>query len=183
VQLRALTRVPAQVVEGYIFAWDKGLECVVLSSAGSQQGDSNVRMLRISHVAEVVSATPPATPVDPALPQIDIKRVEAREAKALAVRVRHSTPSPTGAGLTLPCVQRAEDAAASINEAVSDATQALFDKIHKTMPSRWTGDLIEVMQEVIIRAPYGEADCALKSADGNANVLDRVKHILSQISN
>lgn len=67
---------------------------------------------------------------------------------------------------------------ASIGVGVTAEGQAVFDTLHKTMPARWVGPVIEVMDEVLIQPPYSPKECALKTESGNRAILERVCHIL-----
>jgi hypothetical protein len=76
------------------------------------------------------------------------------------------------------CLQKAEALVASIGVGVTEQGQAVFDSLHKTMPARWLGPVIEVMDEVLIQPPYTAAECALKNEQSNSAILERVCHIL-----
>lgn len=52
----------------------------------------------------------------------------------------------------------------------------MFDAIHKTMPCRWYGKTILVMDEVSIAAPYVVGSCT--AAEPHRDVLERVRKVL-----
>lgn len=69
---------------------------------------------------------------------------------------------------------------ARLGEGVSEETQALFDTLAKTLPVRWSGKSMVVMDEVIIEPPYGAAD--VKGGKGAGERIERVKKVVSTLS-
>ncbi|KAJ1965090.1 hypothetical protein GGI12_001006 [Dipsacomyces acuminosporus] len=70
----------------------------------------------------------------------------------------------------------AQERASRIGVGVSNEAQAIFEALSKTLPCRWTGNKITVLDEVTIESPYGVDDCkALSSASFS---LQRVKKVL-----
>jgi len=72
-----------ETVEGTVFAFDKNTQCVAIASPSAQPGCSNVKVLRLPYIKEVITSKAPEQPFDTKLPAIDPKRVAAREAKAV----------------------------------------------------------------------------------------------------
>jgi hypothetical protein len=68
---------------------------------------------------------------------------------------------------------------ARIGEGVSEETQTLFDTLAKTLPVRWNGQSIIVMDEVIIEPPYGSAN--VKGGKGAGERIERVKKVVSSL--
>ncbi|PVU99531.1 hypothetical protein BB559_000019 [Furculomyces boomerangus] len=63
-----------------------------------------------------------------------------------------------------------------IGVGVTKEAQNIFDALSKTLPCRWVGDKIAVLDEVIIEPPYGILNC--RSAASAAATLDRIKKVL-----
>ena len=47
-----------------------------------------------------------------------------------------------------------------IGNNVSELAQNMFNAMSNTMPCEWNNDNIIVLETIIIKAPYGEGDCA-----------------------
>lgn len=73
-------------MEGEIFAYDKGSNCLVLVQPGSTPFHNNLRMLKTNFVKSVLSAVPPSSPPSTQLPFVDMQRCREREEKAIRVR-------------------------------------------------------------------------------------------------
>ncbi|KAG0002773.1 hypothetical protein BGZ65_002337 [Modicella reniformis] len=73
-------------------------------------------------------------------------------------------------------VKEAQVAAARIGVGVSSLGQDIFDALSKTLPCRWAGDSIVVMDEVIISPPYEPDNC--KANPSSYITLARVKKVL-----
>ncbi|KAI8353934.1 anticodon-binding domain-containing protein [Mortierella sp. GBAus27b] len=73
-------------------------------------------------------------------------------------------------------VKEAQVAAARIGVGVSTIGQTIFDALSKTLPCRWAGESIVVMDEVIISSPYEPDNC--KANSSASNTLARVKKVL-----
>ena len=66
-----------------------------------------------------------------------------------------------------------------IGNNVSELAQNMFDAMSNTMPCEWNNDNIIVLETIIIKAPYGEGDCAAISNDGRADrALGQVKRVV-----
>jgi len=102
----------------------------VLREQGSTPFHHNVRILNCEYIASVTEDTPPATPFSDELPEVDTERCSARYAKAL---------------------RTAEVDAAKIGVGVTKEAQEIFDGLNKTLPCRWEGKTIIVMEEVCCR--------------------------------
>eukprot|EP00887_Chlorella_sp_A99_P006198 scaffold3.g6198.t1 len=149
-----LETVGGEVLAGTVFAHDGA--CVVLQQPGSSPFHSNVVLLKEACVhPPSVRATPPAGPVDARLPVVDPKRGAERERKAVAA---------------------AQAEAAKIGEGVSAEAQQIFDALAKTLPCRWDGPKIVVLEEITIVDPYGPENCTCLTRDDAA--MDRVKKVL-----
>lgn len=67
-------------------------------------------------------------------------------------------------------IRQWEEAMARIGEGVTAEAQAIFDALSKTLPCRWRQKEMLVMDEVVIRPPYTEADCQSKDQRSLAHV-------------
>lgn len=112
-------------VAGAVFA-STG-QCLVLQQPGSSPFHSNVLLLKDACVRKIVDASVPSTPVSLRLPMVDPKRGAEREKKA---------------------IQAAAQEAAKIGVGVSREGQQIFDALAKTLPCRWEGKQIVVLEEV-----------------------------------
>ncbi|OLY78958.1 Protein LSM12-like protein [Smittium mucronatum] len=73
-----------------------------------------------------------------------------------------------------------EDARAAsllIGVGVTSEAQGIFNALNKTLPCRWIGDKISVLDEIIIEPPYDISNC--KSLNSTSESLDRVKKVLT----
>ena len=71
-------------------------------------------------------------------------------------------------------------AQARIGKGVSQEAQEIFDGINRTLPSRWDGKTILVIDTVAIHPPYRSEDCrGLKGKDPGVQMLGRVKKVVS----
>lgn len=74
-------------------------------------------------------------------------------------------------------VARLKEAASRKNKNVSKEAQDLFDGISRTLPTRWDGNSIVVMDSVVISAPYRGEDC--RAGNGvPATTLSRVRKVV-----
>lgn len=142
-------------VKATVFAYDRQTNCLLLKEAGSHAGVCNLRFLKANYVKEVISAEPPGPSFDPRLPQVDVDRCKKREEKAL---------------------KQAELDASKIGENVTNEAQSIFDSLSKTMPCRWKGKTIIVLDEVFIEFPYDTHSCT--ASDEHKSALDRVRKVL-----
>ena len=73
-----------------------------------------------------------------------------------------------------------KEAASRKNKNVSKEAQELFDGISRTLPTRWDGNSIVVMDSVVISAPYRGEDC--RAGNGvPAGTLSRVRKVVGLI--
>lgn len=163
---------PERTVEGTLWTYDASTSVVVLTSLShssssnptTAQNPSNQKrsyhLLKTPQIKSVVvlSTSPDPTLPDPAsaLAAINLKEVDARVKKA---------------------VRKDQEERARVGQGVSEEAQALFDALGKTLPVRWAGGSIVVMDEVMISPPYGPADVrGTKSAGGQ---VERVRKVVS----
>ncbi|GAA6052320.1 hypothetical protein JCM3770_007250 [Rhodotorula araucariae] len=169
---------PARELEGALFAVD-GAFLVLASPSSSTGGDSS-------------TASRPATPNPSAPPARTYHFL--KTSSLVSVTVLSSTPDPALPAATAPlsfahlastptelagAVARAQQAQARVGQGVSADAQALFDALARTLPVRWAGQSIVVLDEVVVGAPYGVAD--VKGAKGSAERVERVKKMLEGI--
>ncbi|KAL8941691.1 MAG: hypothetical protein Q9216_002104 [Gyalolechia sp. 2 TL-2023] len=75
-------------------------------------------------------------------------------------------------------VARLKEAASRKNKNVGKEAQDLFDGISRTLPTRWDGNSIVVMDSVVVSAPYRGEDCRAGN-DVPATTLSRVRKVVS----
>ncbi|KAK3242751.1 hypothetical protein CYMTET_47569 [Cymbomonas tetramitiformis] len=162
-----------ETIKGEIFAVDKTTNCVIIHIHGTQlecadlfllishpyekgeNGLSTIRVLKMNFVKEVLELERPTSEpfVLAPLPPVDEVRCLQRETAA---------------------VKAAEEDAKKIGVGVSEVAQHIFDGLAKTLPCKWEGKSIIVMDEVVITEPYTP-----EHAKGpNQQVLQRVQKVL-----
>jgi len=99
----------------------------VLQQPGSTPFHNGIRILKQDYIKDVSNVRLPESDAVEALPQVDEKRSRDREDRA---------------------VRAAELDAAKIGEGVSEDAQAVFDAMSKTLPCKWVGTTIEVVDTV-----------------------------------
>ncbi|GAA5831500.1 hypothetical protein JCM11251_004045 [Rhodosporidiobolus azoricus] len=163
---------PQRDVEGSLFTFDSSF--VVLSSPASPSSDSSSpsssskRTYRLIKTSQIVSVFVLSTTPDPSLPS-------------------PTTPLPAGSSASAADLSaRVEKAVADdrkararVGQGVSEDGQALFDAMAKTMPVRWAGKSIVVMDEVMVDEPYGSEN--VRGAKGAADRVERIKRVLEGI--
>ncbi|KAL4458196.1 hypothetical protein ABPG75_013061 [Micractinium tetrahymenae] len=153
VQLELALPGGAETAVGQVFAYDAATDRVVLRQPGSTPFHSTLRVLKGTDVKSIVQikSAPPggAGP----LPAVDLGRCREREEKA---------------------VRAAEAEAAKIGVGVGRTAQAIFDALAKTMPCRWDGDRIVVLDEIVVAPPYETC----KSLHNDDAAAMRVKKVL-----
>lgn len=131
---------PERTVEGTLWAYEPSLSLVVLStpSASSPQRRSYTFFKTPQIKSVVVLSTTPdaavAVSLSEAFRSVSVKDAEQRVERAVAEDRKMR---------------------ARVGKDVSEEAQRLFDALAKTLPVRWDGSRIVVMDEVLITAPYG----------------------------
>lgn len=134
-------------------------DTVVLHREGASRFHTNFTILKDSFVDKVqnVEEASHANLVD-YVPVVDEERTKLREERA---------------------VRKAKIEAAKIGEGVTDEAQHIFNGLSKTLPCRWRGKSIVVLEEVEIEEPYGLENCnSLNLSD--SSVVRRVKKVLEE---
>mmetsp|Transcript_13978 Transcript_13978/g.16888 ORF Transcript_13978/g.16888 Transcript_13978/m.16888 type:complete len:191 (-) Transcript_13978:410-982(-) len=144
-------------IQGELFAYDSKFNCVCIQEQSEDGKVTGVRVLKANFIKDVVEATErnPGKEVDP-LPTLDMAKCRAREAKAL---------------------KAAEEEAANIGVGVTEQAQEIFDALAKTLPCKWNGTRMIVLDEVTIVEPYGSDNCS----GGNSMLLQRVRKVLDGV--
>ena len=83
---------------------------------------------------------------------------------------------PPAAPLPAAAPQQAELDASKIGEGVTKEAQAVFDALCKTMPCRWAGKAITVLDEVTVAPPYTPEATSTERPHGP--LLERVRKVL-----
>jgi hypothetical protein len=142
--------------------------CSVLCKEGTNRFHMDICIVRDGWITGVRDVKQPAATSgdDPDyLPVVDPERTRLREQKA---------------------IRSAEYEAAKIGTGVSDEAQGIFNAISKTLPCRWAGKTIVVMDEVEIQEPYEvvtRCDGGGDETDGGHQsgvLMDRVRKLLAE---
>ncbi|KAL9600742.1 MAG: hypothetical protein Q9219_002983 [cf. Caloplaca sp. 3 TL-2023] len=165
-RIRVQTTVPSQpTVEGTLFTACPITNLVAISTTAATNTPSTHHILPISSIQHfTLLSAPPASNGFPS---------PSTAAPALS-------SVPTGALLARAdaAVARLKEAASRKNKNVSKEAQDLFDGIGRTLPTRWDGNNIVVMDSVVISAPYRGEDC--RAGNGvPAGTLSRVRKVVS----
>eukprot|EP00245_Coleochaete_scutata_P011415 TRINITY_DN4232_c0_g1_i1.p1 TRINITY_DN4232_c0_g1~~TRINITY_DN4232_c0_g1_i1.p1 ORF type:complete len:190 (-),score=56.41 TRINITY_DN4232_c0_g1_i1:449-1018(-) len=135
-----------------IVMYDKATSIVVLQDPGSSGTRRNLRFLKTSIVEEVTILSEEPKKMDLHIVQVDPAVLLAREEAA---------------------IRQAEAEAQHIGRDVTTEAQELYDALRKTLPVRWEGKSIVVMDDVRISPPYLPEDIV----GGDQGVLERVRKV------
>ena len=159
-RIRVQTLPPnSRTLEGHVFAVSPALNLLTLTSSPTpttQPSTYHILPLSALQNFSVVSLPSPGATAAP-LPPLDHSALQSR-LEATVSRLK------------------AEDA--KKGKGVSKEAQDIFDRISRTLPTRWDGKDIVVSDLVVIEAPYRPEDC--RSVTGAAKEsLGRVKKVVS----
>ena len=155
-------------VEGVVFTVDGG--CVVLEQfSSSSLGDSKATYTVLNAAAidefAVLAEVPANLAKEATLPAINSEFLTAREERA---------------------VVRAGDDSKNINPNATTRTQAVYEALSKTMPTKWlnpdganSSPSILLFEDIIIPPSMRPEDC--KARGGEERLLERVQKVLSGI--
>ncbi|GAA5983284.1 hypothetical protein JCM11641_002249 [Rhodosporidiobolus odoratus] len=159
--LAAVGDIPQRQVEGALFTYHSSIAVLAYSPSlsSSKRSFHFVKTSQIKAVT-VLSARPDSSLPSPSAPL-------------------PSVPSTTLSSRVEKAVTEDRKARARLGQGVSQDAQALFDGLGKTMPVRWAGQSIVVMDEVMIDAPYGSEN--VKGGKGSADRVERIKRMIDGI--
>jgi hypothetical protein len=127
VALATADALDTQELEGEVFAFDSNARCLVIKQGGSTPQQGSFRILTLDGIrSSTVQTARPAGAVPP-LPQVDLQRCLDREEKALRAAISES---------------------AKLGVGVTREAQQIFNALAKTLPCRWDGKVIAVLEEV-----------------------------------
>lgn len=166
-------------VSGTLWTYDSATSLVVLTTPATTttQGDTTT----VSN--PTTAQNPPSSKRSYHL----IKTTQIRSVSVLSLVPDASLPSPLEPLRALnpveatarveKAVQEDKKQRARVGQGVSEEAQALFDALGKTLPVRWHGTEIVVMDEVLISEPYRTSD--VKGGKGSQERIERVKKVVS----
>ncbi|KAL8725836.1 MAG: hypothetical protein Q9181_006268 [Wetmoreana brouardii] len=141
----------------------------------------------ITNLVAIATTTSPTTPPTHHILPISAIRTFTLISAHPALNGFASPPSATPALSTVPtaallaradaAVARLKEAASRKNKSVGKEAQDLFDGISRTLPTRWDGNNMVVMDSVVISAPYRGEDC--RAGHGvQPQTLSRVRKVV-----
>ncbi|KAL8985687.1 MAG: hypothetical protein Q9177_004369 [Variospora cf. flavescens] len=164
-RIRLLTTLPSQpTIEGTLFTACPITNLVAVATTTSPNTPPTHHILPISSIQTFTLLSAPSSSNDfssppnttPPLSNVPIAALLARADAAVA---------------------RLKEAASRKNKNVGKEAQDLFDGISRTLPTRWDGNNIVVMDSVVVSSPYRGEDC--KAGSGVApNTLSRVRKVV-----
>lgn len=176
-----------RMVEGSLFTYDSSF--VVLASEPSTSASSVPTTPRPSRSGNVS----PSVPASAARRTFTFLRTsQITSVTVLAPTPTDSTLPAPGAPLP-PLPTSPAELSSRVDRAVAEErrararlapagsspdAQGLYDALAKTLPVRWAGTSIVVMDEVVVESPYEPQN--VKGAKGSADRVERVKKMVSQ---
>lgn len=142
---------------GEVAAYDKPSNILVLTQPGSFPDHHNLIILRTNYIKTIKYAKRLRSTHNGQ--DIDFQKLIERNAKAVAAM---------------------QTEFAKIGIGVSAEAQQIYDALQKTLPCKWDGKKIVVLQEVVIDEPYNSGACGGLSSHPDANLLQRVKQVLDE---
>ncbi len=146
------TTASGESFRGEIFAYDADAGVLAVRTPGDVSNSFDVRFVNVDGATNVVVDASTAREPD-ALPTVDEPRRERRMENALR------------------CAKTAAD---NIGENVSALAQDVFDALARTLPCKWNGDVIVIMDEVEVRGPANDAATGTGQTDGAAEREQKV---------
>jgi small nuclear ribonucleoprotein (snRNP)-like protein len=152
-----------ETIEGQLYAYDPQMDMLVLYESGDQHESSKRKTFRIVNIKhcrsisiashkQASSKRNSAVPFSSAtqLPGVNLDKLREREANALIERRQ------------------------KLGTGVSHVAQQIFDSLSKTLPCKWNGNEILVLESIKIAPPY-----TLDSVTGtDSSSCERVKKVL-----
>lgn len=139
---------------GEIFAYDAASGILTLRAPGEISNTHDLKFVNVTNAVDVVVDASSARDAQKC-PAVDDPRRERRLENALRV---------------------ARAQADNIGENVSALAQDVFDALSRTLPCRWNGDVIVVMDEVEVRGPkYVDAS----GSGQTTGAVERVQKVLA----
>ncbi|KAL8711139.1 MAG: hypothetical protein Q9225_007167 [Loekoesia sp. 1 TL-2023] len=164
--IRLQTTLPSQpTIEGTLFTACPITNLVAITTATSHNTPPTHHILPISSIQNFTLLSAPPASNGFTLPPNTTPALGTVPTAALLARADAA-------------VARLKEAASRKNKNVSKEAQDLFDGISRTLPTRWDGNNIVVMDSVVISAPYRGEDC--RAGNGvPAGTLSRVRKVVS----
>ncbi|ODQ50134.1 hypothetical protein SAICODRAFT_73657 [Saitoella complicata NRRL Y-17804] len=150
-----------ETIEGTLYAYCPITNTVTLSSSAESTGAADYRILKVSFLTNIQVLETPTQSTNftnapgPELAPVNLQTIDARINKVITKK-----PSvPPGVG----------------REGVE-----IFEALTKTLPCRWQGTAIVVLDEVMVESPYTAETCKSieERGGGNGYSLKRVKMIV-----
>ena len=139
---------------GEIFAYDESSQILTLRKLGELSNSYDLEFVNVKGASEVVIDDSTKSDAKPC-PNVDEPRRERRFENAC---------------------RAARAMADNVGENVSALAQDVFDALARTLPCRWNGDVIVVMDEVEVRGPkYDEAS----GSGATHGAAERVQKVLA----
>lgn len=164
--IRLHTTLPSQpTIEGTLFTACPITNLVAVATTTSPNTPPTHHILPISSIQTFTLLSAPSSSNDFSSPPNTIPPLSNVPTAALLARADAA-------------VARLKEAASRKNKNVGKEAQDLFDGISRTLPTRWDGNNIVVMDSVVVSSPYRGEDCKAGS-NVAPNTLSRVRKVVS----
>ncbi|KAI4144590.1 MAG: hypothetical protein LQ341_002622 [Variospora aurantia] len=164
-RIRLHTTLPSQpTIEGTLFTACPITNLVAVATTTSPNTPPTHHILPISSIQTFTLLSAPSSSNDFSSPPNTIPPLSNVPTAALLARADAA-------------VARLKEAASRKNKNVGKEAQDLFDGISRTLPTRWDGNNIVVMDSVVVSSPYRGEDCKAGS-NVAPNTLSRVRKVV-----
>lgn len=137
------------------------------------------------NIIAIVTAPPPSTHHILALSALKDFELLPPSAFSMPVMAAPERPPPLDMDAAMAranaALAKAKEKAAKRNLSVGKEVQEIFDAIGKTLPVRWDGKDIVVMDQVVVKGPGYKGDDCVAGKNAGQGALPRVRKVVSDV--